>query len=61
MTPRHFVPCLAFALALAAPAGAQDIGRSLKRTAERAVQSEVERAVDREVRRATRCALGDER
>lgn len=43
------------------PAAAQDFGRSLQRTAERAVQSEVERAVDREVRRATRCVLGDER
>lgn len=45
----------------ALPAGAQDFGKSLKRTAQRAAESEVERAVDREVRRATRCALGDER
>lgn len=48
-------------VAVAWPVAAQDFGRSLQRTAERAVQSEVERAVDREVRRATRCVLGDER
>ena len=58
LRPAHFLLVL---LALPLPAAAQDLGRSLTRTAERAVQSEIERAVDREVRRATRCALGDER
>lgn len=57
---RLFPALLAIALAWPVAGPAQDFGRSLTRTAERAVQGEVERAVDREVRRATRCALGDE-
>ena len=58
LRPAFFLVLL---LALPLPGAAQDLGRSLTRTAERAVQSEIERAVDREVRRVTRCALGDER
>lgn len=57
---RQLLPLLITALAWPLASPAQDFGRSLTRTAERAVQDEVERAVDREVRRATRCTLGDE-
>lgn len=48
-------------LAFAVPAGAQDLGDTLKRTVKRAAESEVQRKAEREARRATRCALGDAR
>lgn len=45
----------------AGPASAQDLGRLLGSTIERAVTGEVRDRVDREARRVTRCALGDSR
>jgi len=42
-------------------AAAQDFGRILGRTVERAVKGEVQSKADRETRRVVRCALGDER
>ena len=62
LTGAHLLILLSFGLAVAAEeATAQDFGRILGRTVERAVKGEVQSKVDRETRRVVRCALGDER
>ncbi|MEQ7156536.1 OmpA family protein [Brevundimonas aurifodinae] len=43
------------------PASAQNLGRMLGDTVERAVTGEIRSRVDREARRITRCAMGDSR
>lgn len=48
-------------LLLGSPASAQNLGRMLGDTVERAVTGEIRSRVDREARRVARCALGDSR